>query len=237
MTEKRFQYSFQDLGIKNSDIESLLGYAEGGDREMVQNLIEESMNEAAEICNIRAEYRIFRKVILDDRAKTITINDLKFDVHKIVFNQMKKSESIAVYVSTAGKGIGERSRETMMEGDPLKGYILDIIGSLTVDAAADLMQDELASSVGQSGFMTTNRYSPGYCGWSVAEQHKLFSLLTDNFCSIRLTESALMDPIKSTSGFIGIGKHVRYNKYTCSFCDMTDCSYRNLRAEKSEKPT
>jgi hypothetical protein len=231
MTDARFQYSFQDLGIKNSEIESLLGYDEGGDREMVQSLIDETMNEAAEICNIRAEYRIFKNVILDDRKKTIIINDLLFDVHKIVFNQMKKSESIAVYVSTAGKEIGERSREIMMGGDPLKGYILDIIGSLAADGAADLMQDALAISVGQSGLKITNRYSPGYCGWSVGEQHKLFKLIPENFCGITLTESALMDPVKSTSGFIGIGGHVKYNNYTCSYCDMTDCTYRGLKEE------
>lgn len=232
MTDKRFQYSFQDLGIKNSDIESLLGYDEGGDREMVQNLIDESMNEAAEICNIRAEYRIFKNVILNDRTKTIIINDLKFDVQKIIFNQLKKSESVAVYVSTAGAGIGERSREIMMGGDPLKGYILDIIGSFAADAASDLMQEDLAISVGQSGLKITNRYSPGHCEWSVADQHKLFMLMPDNFCGISLTESALMEPIKSTSGFIGIGEHVRYNDYTCSYCDIKDCAYRELKEKK-----
>jgi len=232
MTDARFQYSFKDLRIKTSDIEFLLGYAESSDMDMVQNLIEESMNEAAEICNIRAEYRIFKNVILNDRTKNIIINDLKFDVDKIIFNQMKKSESIAVYLSTAGAGTGERSREIMMGGDPLKGYILDIIGSLAADAASDLMQEELAVSVGQSGLKITNSYSPGHCGWNVADQHKLFMLMPDNFCGISLTESALMEPIKSTSGFIGIGEHVRYNNYTCSYCDIKDCAYRNLREEK-----
>ena len=119
MTDARFQYSFKDLGIKISDIESLLGYAEGGDRELVQNLIEEAMNEAAVICNIRAEYRIYKNVISDDRTKSVIINDVKFNVHKIIFNQLKKAESIAVYVSTAGAGIGDKSREIMMGGDPL----------------------------------------------------------------------------------------------------------------------
>jgi len=120
----------------------------------------------------------------------------------------------------------------MMGGDPLKGYILDIIGSLAADAASDLMQEELAVSVGQSGLKITNRYSPGHCGWNVADQHKIFMLMPENFCGISLTESALMEPIKSTSGFIGIGEHVRYNNYTCSYCDIKDCAYRNLREGK-----
>lgn len=229
MTHRKFQYSFHDLEVKISDVESLLGYNETSEREMIQSMIEEAIKEAALYCNIRAEYRIFKNVILDDRSKAIIIDDLKFDIQKIIFNQMKKSESVAVYVSTAGAGIGERSREIMMGGDPLKGYILDIIGSLTVDAATDLMQKDLAASLGLSGIKITNRYSPGHCGWSVADQHKLFMLMPDNFCGISLTESALMEPIKSTSGFIGIGEHVKYNNYTCSYCDIKDCAYRELK--------
>jgi len=233
MTNRKFQYSFHDLNIKISDVESLLGYNETSERELIQSLIEEAIQEASGYCSIRAEYRIFKNVIPDDRNKAVFINDVKFDLQRIIFNQLKKSESVAVYVSTAGAGIGERSREIMMGGDPLKGYILDIIGSLAADGAADLMQDSLAISVGQTGLKISNRYSPGYCGWSVGEQHKLFKLLPDNFCGITLTESALMNPVKSTSGFIGIGEHMKYNNYTCGYCDMTDCVYRNLK-EKSK---
>ena len=78
----------------------------------------------------------------------------------------------------------------------------------------------------------TNRYSPGYCGWQVAEQHKLFQLIPDNYCGIRLTESALMDPVKSVSGIIGIGENVKINPYTCRMCDMPDCVYRKVRDRK-----
>jgi hypothetical protein len=235
ITDKKFQYAFGDLGIDPSRIESLLGYNEGGDRTMVQFFIEESLNEAAKICSVRAEYRIYKNIILDNKDKSIYINDINFNIQKIVFNQLKKSESVAVFVCTAGKEIGSRSRDVMAGGDPLKGFILDTIGSMVVDAAADQMQLELEVSVNQSGQKITNRYNPGYCGWSVGEQHKLFGLLPDNFCGIRLTESALMDPVKSVSGIIGIGEHVKYNKYTCSYCDMKDCAYRNLKDEKEER--
>jgi hypothetical protein len=116
----------------------------------------------------------------------------------------------------------------MSEGDPLTGYIYDILGSIVVDAAADMMQSELEKAVLSDGKKITNRYSPGYCGWDVSEQHKLFRLVPDNFCGIKLTESALMDPVKSISGIIGIGESVRYNPYRCSLCDMKNCAYREL---------
>jgi hypothetical protein len=235
MITRNYQYSLRDIEINVSQVEALLGYNEGSDREMVQSMINEALTEAAEFCNIRAEYRIYKNIVLDNHDKSLYINDIHFNIQKIVFNQLKKTESVAVFVCTAGEEIGQRSREAMMGGDPLKGFILDTIGSMIVDATADQMQDELSVTVHQSGQTITNRYSPGYCGWSVGEQHKLFQLLPDNFCGIRLTESALMDPVKSASGIIGIGGHVKYYKYTCSYCDMKDCAYRNLKDEKEEK--
>jgi cobalamin-dependent methionine synthase I len=100
---------------------------------------------------------------------------------------------------------------------------------MIAEAASDIVQNELGKSAAISGNRITNRYSPGYCGWQVVEQHKLFQLIPDNFCGIRLTESALMDPVKSVSGIIGIGEKVKINPYTCRMCDMPDCVYRKVR--------
>ena len=154
-----------------------------------------------------------------------------FNIKKIVYGQIKKSDSVAVFLGTAGEEIGRRSRDAMKEGDLLTGYIYDVVGSEIVEAAADIMQNKLQEVIVSEGKKITNRYSPGYCGWDVAEQHKLFQLIPDNFCKIRLTPSALMDPVKSISGFIGIGEHIRYNPYTCRLCDMKDCIYRKVRSQ------
>ena len=72
----------------------------------------------------------------------------------------------------------------MQERDMLKGYIYDVAGSEIVEAAADLMQAEMSETALGEGKKITNRYSPGYCGWDVSEQHKLFSFFPDNFCKI-----------------------------------------------------
>jgi len=101
-----------------------------------------------------------------------------------------------------------------------------------VEAAADIMQDNLLKEMISADKKITNRYSPGYCGWDVAEQQKLFQLMPDNFCGVKLNDSSLMDPEKSVSGFIGIGENVRYNPYTCGLCDMKDCIYRKLKVKR-----
>ena len=232
MISSTFHYDFRDLKLNSSQIEAVLGYKEGEDREIVTSLIEEILTECHEICNIKAEFRVFGEIRFDNDTKSVEINKIRFQIKKIVFNQIKKSDSVAIFLCTAGNEIGIRSRKIMQERDFLKGYIYDVIGSEIVEAAADLMQTNLEKTIFDSGERITNRFSPGYCGWDVAEQHKLFQLIPDNYCGIHLTPSALMDPVKSISGIIGIGKNVKYNPYTCGMCDMNDCIYRSVREKK-----
>ena len=229
MRNSTFEFDFSDLNLTADQIEKVLGYNEGDDRAFVMELIEELLNESQKICSVKAQYSVFNNVSFENDTRTIKIRDVSFQIKKIVFGQIKKSDSLAIFLCTAGEEIGIRSRKAMLERDLLKGYIYDVVGSLIVEAAADLMQNELEKSMVSSGKKITNRYSPGYCGWDVAEQHKLFQLVADNYCGIRLTQSALMDPVKSMSGIIGIGENVKYNPYTCSLCDLKDCNYRKYR--------
>jgi len=219
-----------DLNLDVVQIERVIGYRQGESQETISELISEILKESETICTIKAEYKIFDDVHFNDAGKNVEINNFIFDIKKIVYSQIKKSESIAIFLCTAGGEIGIRSRKSMKDGDLLRGYIYDIVGSEIVEAAADLMQDKLEKTMISSMKKITNRYSPGYCGWDVAEQHKLFKLVPDNYCGIRLNESALMDPIKSVSGFIGIGMKVKRNPYTCKLCDMKDCIYRRVKA-------
>jgi hypothetical protein len=228
MAASEFQFDFMQLNLTVSGVEEVLGYKEGDEREFVTGLISEILKESEELSCIKAQYTIFDDIRFGN-DNSLVINDLSFQINKIVSGQIKKSDSVAIFLCTAGKEIGIRSRTAMQERDLLRGYIYDIIGSEIAEAAADLMQNELEKEVIASGRKITNRYSPGYCGWDVAEQHKLFKLVPENFCGISLTESALMDPVKSVSGIIGIGANVKFNPYTCRMCDLKDCIYRKVK--------
>jgi Vitamin B12 dependent methionine synthase, activation domain len=231
MTYAKFEYDFSALNISGGVVEKILGFKEEADHDMITLLIDEIMRESADFQNIRAEYRIYSAIKFLNTDNSLEINNIKFLVNKILTGQLRKSGSVAVFLCTAGGETGSRSRKAMNEGDPLKAYIYDIFGSVMVDAAADLMQAELERSVEQEGKKITNRYSPGYCGWDVAEQHKLFQLMPDNSCGIKLTPSALMDPVKSISGIIGIGTGVKYNPYTCGLCEQKDCTFREVQGK------
>ncbi len=203
-----------------------MGYQTGTAPEPVTLLINEITEELLPLGDIKAEYRVFNEISLSRENKTLQIEGITFNIKPIISRQIKEAEEAALFICTAGPVVGERSHSSMKGGDLLRGYVYDVIGSEVVEAAADSMQEDLLKSMAVIGKKITNRFSPGYCGWDVAEQHKLFSFFKDNFCGITLTESALMNPVKSVSGLIGIGEHVRYVPYQCHLCDDRNCIYR-----------
>ncbi len=229
MEAKQFRFGFDELGLTVAGVEEVMGYNEGDDREYITSMIQDILLDCRMIADVKAEYRIFPNPGFDSIGKKMIISDTEFNVEKIVFSQLKKSDSAAFFLCTAGPEPGRKSRKFMNDRDLLTGYIYDVIGSELVEAAADLMQEDLKNTAAREGLSITNRYSPGYCGWNVAEQHKLFSLFNSNYCGISLLPSALMDPEKSVSGVIGLGGKVKMNPYTCRMCEMQDCIYRRLK--------
>ena len=227
----KYHLSYSELTIDPHDTAPMLGY-ESALPDDILAIVKEVMNETAGCFDICGGYKIFDQVDFVNDKQHIRIADVDFIPDKIVYHQLKHSEQMAVFMCTAGEGISQWSKQMMADNDPLKGFIADILGSVVVETAIDAIQQKLSDEVGQErGLKITNRYSPGYCGWPTREQHKLFSLLPEGNCGIRLTESALMLPIKSVSGIIGIGANVRFNPYTCQLCDATQCVYRNKKSK------
>jgi hypothetical protein len=218
--------------MKMEWIESLLGYPEGNLPEPIPEVISSIMEEAPEHADIQGGYLIMDKFEIHDEYR-MQVDGLEFLPTKAIAHQVRSAEKLTFFMITAGEGITTWSQRELTEGDPMAGYIIDLIGSEIVVAALDRMQDDLAGKMGKDGFKITNRYSPGDCGWPVTDQQKLFSLFPENFCGITLSESSLMHPIKSISGIIGIGKEVKKTAYACDLCEMETCVYRyrkNIRS-------
>ncbi|MDZ7371156.1 MAG: methionine synthase [candidate division KSB1 bacterium] len=177
---------------------------------------------------------IFPSIELSSDYQRCRIGKVEFDIGRIIGAQLRRSTSVAVFVCTIGPQMERLAAEKMRRGDYLAGYAVDLVASEAVETAMDKIHAYLEAEQKSLGLNITNRYSPGYCGWKVDEQHKLFSLLPKGFCDISLNDSALMTPIKSISGMIGIGKEVKRQDYTCRFCDMKDCIYRRRQAPQMD---
>ncbi len=164
---------------------------------------------------------------LNLEKKLLHIDETTLSVGQIISRQIRQSEQFLFFVATAGSEFEEWQHTSAVKDDMLKSYIADSLGSIIAEKTADMMELLLEDFLQTEGLKHTNRYSPGYCGWHVSEQHLLFSLFDEpNPCGITLTESSLMLPIKSVSGVIGIGKDVRKLDYTCGMCNYEKCFRR-----------
>lgn len=222
-------YSFSELTLDKSYLSAMLGFPDGILPEPFDQYVAEAIQEAESLCDIRGAYCFQENCEFVAGNSCILVDGIEFGIGRTVAKELRNSTSIALFICTAGEAISHRSQELSKGDHPVLGYVFDILGSMIVEAATDLLHQEIKLIALKKGMSITNRYSPGYCKWSVADQHKLFSFFPPKCCGISLTDSSLMYPVKSVSGIIGLGEEVKFREYTCDLCNQTDCFHRSHR--------
>jgi len=228
-----FTYSFNDLTLSQNYLSAMLGFSDGVLPEPFDEYVAEAMQQAEELCDIRGAFCISENIEFTPDNSTLILNETEFRIGKTVAKELRNSIHSVLFICTAGPGISHQSQKLLTGENPVLGYVLDVLGTMIVESATDLLQIEIMRIAVAKDMQITNRYSPGYCNWSVADQHRLFSFFPANCCGISLTDSALMNPVKSVSGIIGVGKKVRFREYTCDLCSQTDCFHRNFHLKRS----
>jgi hypothetical protein len=87
--------------------------------------------------------------------------------------------------------------------------MLDGVASEAADSLSAAAGAALLTSLRGSGALLRPTgvlpYSPGYCGWDITGQRALFAALSPDDIGVTLTESCLMQPLKSVSGVLVVG--------------------------------
>ena len=211
----------EEIGISNVELGRLIGYNDKDIPKMVEEEIEYVLKNAPNIYAIRGGFKLF-----DDFScgkESIKLGGLEFNCRDIIATAFRKAGSAAIVLCTAGNDISKWIGELFDRDEAVRAYIADIAASLAVEKAASIVQGKVGDHAASSGLKISNRYSPGYCGWDVSEQKALFSLLPENFCGISLNKEAMMVPVKSISGIIGLGQDIKMTGYLCSKCARKDC--------------
>ena len=144
-------------------------------------------------------------------------------------------EHVAASVVTIGDAL-ERRVAALWESRELPlASMLDSVGSGAVESLAEYVNDVLCQQGLAAGLAVTNRISPGYADWNVAEQHALFRLCPGAPVGVTLNEACFMTPGKSISLLVGAGRHARVDHYfsQCARCWMRDCAYRRTPARRT----
>ncbi len=145
-----------------------------------------------------------------------------------------KASALALFAFTLGREISNEIERQFNSNGLAMGYMLDAIASFCVDKASEAAQVLLLNRITSGGRnkspLKALLYSPGYCGWHISGQSKLFDQLRPEEIGIHLNESFLMVPLKSISGLLAAGEpeiHRFVNNYPfCRLCKSKNCRDR-----------
>lgn len=223
-----FRVSFDALPLDRSELFRTLGYTDGraADPYVVAQL-ERVLGEASQVCRPRFGYALFPAGEVSDRA--VSVAGQTFAVGKVIASCLCGASHFALFVATAGEEFADWTKRQALGGDVFRDFLIDTVGSEVAEAAGRALALRLSHEVGREGLRAGNSYSPGYCGWNVRDQRRLFALLPETPCGIRLGDSCLMEPIKSISGVIPLGPDIEKKPYGCAICNNRNCYKKRKR--------
>jgi Vitamin B12 dependent methionine synthase, activation domain len=145
-----------------------------------------------------------------------------------------QADKLALFAITLGEKISKQINDLFQINDFAIASMLDSAASEGADLAAEILEHKFKDYMIHTGDLKDHsavlRYSPGYCGWHISGQKKLFGYLEPDKIGISLRESFLMEPLKSISGVIIAAPksaHKFENDYPCcDKCDTMSCQDR-----------
>ena len=144
-------------------------------------------------------------------------------------------EYVAAAICTIGDALEQRVSALWDARELPLASMLDSVGSGAVESLAEYANDVLCQDGVPAALRVTNRVSPGYGDWDVADQRRVFGFLPGDRIGVTLNEACFMTPTKSISLLVGAGRDARVDDYfsQCARCWMRDCAYRRAPAQRT----
>ena len=145
-----------------------------------------------------------------------------------------RADHLMLFALTLGEGVCREIEQRFQSNDFALACMLDSVASTAADKMvreAEGCCTKLLSSNGCAAPATrVLSYSPGYCGWHISGQKRLFDFVNPQQIGISLRESFLMEPLKSVSGVMVCGPveiHDFPDTYHyCMECETHGCRER-----------
>jgi len=174
-------------------------------------------------------FRIYKIDSINVKSGDISFSDGAIHCGRKIAGQMKKSEYLVLLITTAGQRFDSWIKSKRADGDILAEFLCSSVGSVIAENVADKIESEISLLADKSEMGITNRYSPGYCNWNLSDQVIFFRLLPADRIGVSITNSFLMNPVKSVSALIGLGHGIKPGPYACEMCNIEDCIVRRAR--------
>jgi hypothetical protein len=232
-----------DVNIQEEEYKRLLGYPKS--REL-EGRSRELADWAGHWFNKNGKPWIYaiRTDEIDISSENLIIGNSKFASRK--FRDMlaeANAFAIMLTIACAGKECEEEARKLWQEGKPDEYFFLETYGSAVAEFLVTIAGAHFCSWAEKNKFAILPHYSPGYAGWDVSDQKKVFELIEQKKSKdfpgkFNVLETGMLDPKKSLIVVFGITKEVTtLNKLQelipCEACSMYSCQYRRKPYKQS----
>jgi len=211
MQENFFVFDCISIQIAPQDVSKQLGYPRANCVSAhLYAAIEQEITQALKLIEPKGAY-----LLLDDPAR----KGLELFAH---------AGKLVLALATIGPAVELKAKEIIKTHHSARGLIVDAVGTVAAEQTADFIERKIHEHFGSYGWNISRRYAPGYCGWDLSAQRKLFALFPDTL-GIKLTESCLMIPEKSLSFVCALSKQGNFSQIkvaNCKVCNQKECPYR-----------
>lgn len=152
----------------------------------------------------------------------------------LIAHFLGEAQEIAILVCSIGQALEERANEYFTKGNPTRGYILDSLGTVALGNLAEDARYYTEAQANQRGLQASTPISPGHADWALSEQQVLFKLMPTSLTSVLLNSSFLMQPRKSLTMVLGLGKKMitHAEESQCEYCALAKtCNYRRVPSD------
>jgi hypothetical protein len=147
-----------------------------------------------------------------------------------------RADSAVLVAVSAGPECEEHAHRLWQESKPDEYFFLEMFGSAVVEHLVTVASGHICGWADRQGAAALPHYSPGYSGWDVSDQVKLWDLLRQNSAAhlsgrLEVLETGMLQPKKSLLAVFGITGHLEKARslarlVPCETCSLSHCQYR-----------
>ncbi len=167
--------------------------------------------------------------ITDRSPDYVYLSDDKVLHGRLIPSVLPSAKELALILCTIGPKLEKEVAELFEQNEPLRGTLLDGIGSAAMDSLAEEACQIIQKEASSRGYQASSPLNPGMPGLPISEQQHLFELVPAEEIGVHLTPLQIMIPRKSVSMVIGIGQEMSTwtRAEACGRCNLNKtCRYK-----------
>ena len=147
-----------------------------------------------------------------------------------------QSDTAVLVAVSAGRQCEEYAQQLWRESKPDEYFFMEMFGSAVVEHLVTVASGRICGWADHHGAAALPHYSPGYSGWDISDQTRLWSLIRQTGAphfdgQLEVLETGMLRPKKSLLAVIGITRNLEQARrlaklVPCENCFLPNCQYR-----------